>query len=146
MKNVFTKVGIGFFVAFIIALALAVLASIVLIIGAGIGGCATQTFVRNEYIECEVTDKESITQDGGHRYLIYCETKDGEIKVFDGKDGYVSMNQIINKINIGHITDLHFEVLNIVNELGRIINPQNKNISYTISYNNKKINFTSNIM
>ena len=24
----------------------------------------------------------------------------GEIKVFDGKDGYVSMNQIINKINI----------------------------------------------
>ena len=40
----------------------------------------------------------------------------GEIKVFDGKDGYVSMNQIINKINIGHITDLHFEILNIVNE------------------------------
>ena len=24
---------------------------------------------------------------------------DGEIKTFDGKDGYVSMNQIINKIN-----------------------------------------------
>jgi len=41
----------------------------------------------------------------------------GEIKVFDGKDGYVSMNQIINKINIGHITDIHFEILNIVNEL-----------------------------
>ena len=41
----------------------------------------------------------------------------GEIKVFDGKDGYVSMNQIINKINIGHITDLHFEILDIVNEL-----------------------------
>ena len=40
----------------------------------------------------------------------------GEIKVFDGKDGYVSMNQIINKINIGHIQDLHFEVINIVNE------------------------------
>ena len=41
----------------------------------------------------------------------------GEIKVFDGKDGYVSMNQIINKINIGHLTDIHFEILNIVNEL-----------------------------
>jgi len=41
----------------------------------------------------------------------------GEIKIFDGKDGYVSMNQIINKINIGHITDIHFEILNIVNEL-----------------------------
>ena len=32
------------------------------------------------------------------------------------------------------------------NEIGRIINPLNKNISYTISYNNKKINFKSNIM
>jgi hypothetical protein len=42
--------------------------------------------------------------------------REGEIKVFDGKDGYVSMNQIINKINIGHITDLHFEILNLVNE------------------------------
>ena len=31
--------------------------------------------------------------------------REGEIKVFDGKDGYVSMNQIINKINLGHITD-----------------------------------------
>ena len=41
----------------------------------------------------------------------------GEIKVFDGKDGYVSMNQIINKINIGHIVDIHFEILNIVNAL-----------------------------
>ncbi len=41
----------------------------------------------------------------------------GEIKVFDGKDGYVSMNQIINKINVGHIQDLHFEIINIVNEL-----------------------------
>lgn len=42
--------------------------------------------------------------------------REGEIKVFDGKDGYVSMNQIINKINIGHITDIHFEILKLVNE------------------------------
>ena len=26
--------------------------------------------------------------------------REGEIKTFDGKDGYVSMNQIIHKINI----------------------------------------------
>ena len=26
--------------------------------------------------------------------------REGEIKTFDGKDGYVSMNQIINKINV----------------------------------------------
>ena len=40
----------------------------------------------------------------------------GEIKVFDGKDGYVSMNQIIQKINVCHINDLHFRIIEIVNE------------------------------
>lgn len=40
----------------------------------------------------------------------------GEIKVFDGKDGYVSMNQIIQKINVGHINDLHVRIMEIVNE------------------------------
>lgn len=42
--------------------------------------------------------------------------REGEIKIFDGKDGYVSMNQIIHKINIGHINDLHFSILELVNE------------------------------
>ena len=42
--------------------------------------------------------------------------REGEIKTFDGKDGYVSMNQIIHKINIGHINDLHFKILELVNE------------------------------
>ncbi len=42
--------------------------------------------------------------------------REGEIKTFDGKDGYVSMNQIIHKINIGHITDIHFAILELVNE------------------------------
>ena len=42
--------------------------------------------------------------------------RDGEIKKFDGKDGYVSMNQIVHKIDIGHITDIHFEILELVNE------------------------------
>ncbi len=40
----------------------------------------------------------------------------GEIKAFDGQDGYVSMNQIVHKINIGHITDIHFAILELVNE------------------------------
>lgn len=48
----------------------------------------------------------------------------GEIKVFDGKDGYVSMNQIVHKINIGHITDLHFQILEIVNEFEFITSRQ----------------------
>ena len=42
--------------------------------------------------------------------------REGEIKTFDGNDGYVSINQIIHKINIGHITDIHFEILELVNE------------------------------
>lgn len=47
-----------------------------------------------------------------------------EIKVFDGKDGYVSINQIINKINIGHITDVHFKIIEIVNEFEFITSRQ----------------------
>ena len=37
--------------------------------------------------------------------------REGEIKTFDGKDGYVSINQIIHKINLGHISDVHFKIL-----------------------------------
>ena len=42
--------------------------------------------------------------------------REGEIKTFDGKDGYVSMNQIIQKINIGHIGEIHFRLMELVNE------------------------------
>lgn len=42
--------------------------------------------------------------------------RQNEVKTFDGKDGYVSMSQIINKINIGHITDIHFKIMELVNE------------------------------
>jgi hypothetical protein len=48
----------------------------------------------------------------------------GEIKTFDGKDGYVSMNQIVHKINIGHITDIHFSILELVNEFEFITSRQ----------------------
>ena len=50
--------------------------------------------------------------------------REGEIKTFDGKDGYVSMNQIIHKINLGHINDLHFKILEIVNEFEFITSRQ----------------------
>ena len=39
-----------------------------------------------------------------------------EIKVFDGKDGYVSMNQIMAKINSGVINDIHFKIIELINE------------------------------
>ncbi|MBR6033507.1 MAG: hypothetical protein IKP28_02020 [Clostridia bacterium] len=47
-----------------------------------------------------------------------------EIKKFDGKDGYVSMNQIVHKINIGHITDVHFAIIEAVNEFEFITSRQ----------------------
>ncbi len=50
--------------------------------------------------------------------------REGEIKVFDGKDGYVSMNQIIQKINVGHINELHFRVMELVNEFEFITSRQ----------------------
>ena len=50
--------------------------------------------------------------------------REGEIKVFDGKDGYVSMNQIVHKIDIGHINDLHFKILDLVNEFEFITSRQ----------------------
>ena len=50
--------------------------------------------------------------------------RNGEIKVFDGKDGFVSMNQIVHKINIGHITDIHFSILELVNEFEFITSRQ----------------------
>ncbi len=50
--------------------------------------------------------------------------REGEIKTFDGKDGYVSMNQIVHKINIGHITDIHFSILDLVNEFEFITSRQ----------------------
>lgn len=50
--------------------------------------------------------------------------REGEIKTFDGKDGYVSMNQIIHKINMGHIGDIHFKILEMVNEFEFITSRQ----------------------
>ena len=50
--------------------------------------------------------------------------REGEIKTFDGKDGYVSMNQIVHKINIGHISDIHFAILDLVNEFEFITSRQ----------------------
>ena len=42
--------------------------------------------------------------------------REGEIKKFDGNDGYVSISQIIHKINLGHINDVHFAILDLINE------------------------------
>ena len=71
--------------------------------------------------------------------------REGEIKVFDGKDGYVSMNQIIQKINIGHINNLHFRIMELVNEfefitsrqLFQLLSKENFDIKSQEKLNNK---------
>ena len=68
-----------------------------------------------------------------------------EIKTFDGKDGYVSMNQIIQKINVGHINDLHFRTMELVNkfefitsrQLFQILQHENADIQSQDKLNNK---------
>ena len=47
-----------------------------------------------------------------------------EIKVFDGSDKYISMEQIVKRINQGHINDLHFAIMEIVNEFEFITSRQ----------------------
>lgn len=42
--------------------------------------------------------------------------RENEIKVFDGKDGYASIDQVVFKINKGFINELHFQILEIIND------------------------------
>lgn len=42
--------------------------------------------------------------------------REGEIKTFDGRDGFISMSQIVKKIDEGQLSDIHFKILEIINE------------------------------
>ena len=42
--------------------------------------------------------------------------REGEVKKFAGKDGFVSVNQIVSRINNEQITDIHFKILELVNK------------------------------
>ena len=50
--------------------------------------------------------------------------RENEIKVFDGKDGYASIDRVVNKIDMGIINELHFQILEIVNDFGFITSRQ----------------------
>ena len=71
--------------------------------------------------------------------------REGEVKVFDGKDGYVSMNQINHKVNLGHITEIHFKILELVNkfefvtsrQLYQLLQATNEDIKSQDKLNNK---------
>ena len=50
--------------------------------------------------------------------------RENEIKVFDGKDGYASIDQVVFKINMGYIDELHFQIMEIINEFEFITSRQ----------------------
>ena len=50
--------------------------------------------------------------------------RENEIKVFDGKDGYSSIDRVVNKIDMGIINELHFQILEIINDFGFITSRQ----------------------
>ena len=50
--------------------------------------------------------------------------RENEIKVFDGKDGYASIDRVVNKIDMGIINELHFQILEIINDFGFITSRQ----------------------
>ena len=50
--------------------------------------------------------------------------RENEIKVFDGKDGYSSIDRVVNKIDMGVINELHFQILEIINDFGFITSRQ----------------------
>ena len=50
--------------------------------------------------------------------------RENEIKVFDGKDGYASVNQVVFKIDMGYINQVHFQIMEIINEFEFITSRQ----------------------
>lgn len=50
--------------------------------------------------------------------------RENEIKVFDGKDGYASVNQVVFKIDMGYINEVHFQIMEIINEFEFITSRQ----------------------
>ena len=50
--------------------------------------------------------------------------RENEIKVFDGKDGFASINQVVFKMDMGYINESHIKALEIVNEFGYVTSRQ----------------------
>lgn len=50
--------------------------------------------------------------------------RENEIKIFDGKDGYASIDQVVFKIDRGYINELHFQIMEIINEFEFITSRQ----------------------
>lgn len=50
--------------------------------------------------------------------------RENEVKVFDGKEGFASINQVVFKMDMGYINESHIKALEIVNEFGFVTSRQ----------------------
>lgn len=50
--------------------------------------------------------------------------RENEIKVFDGNAGYASIDQVVFKIDMGYINEVHFQILEIINNFEFITSRQ----------------------
>lgn len=50
--------------------------------------------------------------------------RENEVKIFDGKEGYSSINQVVFKMDMGYIGENHIKALEIVNEFGFVTSRQ----------------------
>lgn len=50
--------------------------------------------------------------------------RENEVKVFDGKDGFASINQVVFKMDMGYINESHIKALEVVNEFGFVTSRQ----------------------
>ena len=50
--------------------------------------------------------------------------RENEIKVYDGKEGYASINQVVFKMDMGYISEQHIMALGVVNEYGFVTSRQ----------------------
>ena len=50
--------------------------------------------------------------------------RENEVKVFDGKEGFASINQVVFKMDMGYINESHIQALEVVNEFGFVTSPK----------------------
>lgn len=50
--------------------------------------------------------------------------RENEIKVFDGKEGFASINQVVFKMDMGYINESHIKALEVVNEFSFVTSRQ----------------------
>ena len=68
--------------------------------------------------------------------------RENEVKVFDGKEGFASINQVVFKMDMGYINESHIKALEVLNEFF-VINTSGVWIYNKLQFKNKDLYVTS---